>query len=491
LDSPDAQTVELELKKLGTWVAQLAELNATNKLGVSPYARLQQLSKQKQALLQKQAGKLDQAQADRFVEETLQVSSAIISETESETLRTLAQLGWSRDKIRALITKIKEIEISKLQEGDGINPAQLKSFQEASWLTFEEISKIEKTKASMVHFAVIQNCGMNGMTPQAFAVRPLPLDQALQGVKPGTSEPAVFYICPGMFLRAAAESTGPEMLAYVAGHELGHLIAPDQPVAGTLKIESEDVRSKIRALENDFEKAVTAAESECPRSKGCFVREDLLSHDFYLNGCDAEKVLKECRKDQASRAKVWASILPAAQARQEYITSVSRPKGDANLDSKFLDCLRKVDLNEMNDGPHQLKAYKKLTEKTPYEPFLSWYFANRENVIAQEAIYRDMENKLGRKPDSVDLHQDELVGDYWGTITLDALLNSLPDPYQRIRLASASLASLCPDIKRGQDLDYETHPNHEYRIRHILSHPGIRHSLGCNSEPIKPWCERQ
>lgn len=412
-------------------------------------------------------------------------------EIERQTFEALKDIGWSKEKVAQLIQKIKSVELDRIHPGDGVDLGKKKLLEDASWITSDTLERLPEDKRNFALFGWDALCGNDGMELQAFASRVAELERILSH-QLRDSDPAVFTVCPGLLLEAAADLDGPEKLAFIFGHELGHIVQPEHPIAGTLKIYSDADKKKIAYAERTYQKAVSEAELACPKLKGCFVRKAVFSDESFINSCDIERVTETCDKDpERVKAKV-AAVSSAGQARQQIIGQMTVPANDTNRDRAMLSCLKTFDLAEMNDGDRQIKAFeKKLSielKKSSMEDRAEIY-----RIIGVEKIQTSVskfEAEFGRKPDAVDLHQDELIADYWGTIALAASLKDIPNTQLRLRVAIGNLRPHCHSDAKTKDVDFEQHPPDAYRIERSLNNPEIRAALGCKTAPVKPWCER-
>lgn len=412
-------------------------------------------------------------------------------EIERQTFEALKEFGWSKEKVSQLIEKVKAAETAKIHPNDGVDSSKLKLFSEAPWITGESLERFPKEKRDRILSNWNFLCGSDGMALQAFSSRVAPPERILNN-QLTDADPAVFTVCPGLLLEAAADSDGPEKLSFVMGHELGHIIQPDEPIVGTLKVYSDSDKKKIAEAERFYQKAASEAEAVCPKLKGCFVRKAIFSDESFINSCDVDKVMKECDGDPELLKNKATAISSAGRIRQQVIDQLTAPEGDTNRDRAMLSCLKTYDLSEMNNGTKQEKAFERVLEsELRNEPDSDKRERYRYLGISKiKKSISDFESEFGREPDAVDLHQDELIADYWGTVALAASLKEVSNEQLRRRIAIGNLEVHCHNEAKTKSLDFEQHPADAYRLRRALDNPEIRASLGCKTAPVKPWCDR-
>jgi hypothetical protein len=443
------------------------------------------------AELDAQFGENPEEDPQAELERELQIFTTSYETVEKLMFGLLKEKGWSKDAVGKLVEKAKAIEISKIHPGDSIHPNRAKVLSSAPWVTTDVLKRLPAQDLRRVQLAVLSACGSDGMTSNAFATAPsvspgeMALEEALD-----QGRPAVFIICPGLLLQSALNEFGPDSIVYAVGHELGHMLQPSNPVPGTLKLESPESRRKIEEAERAYEKAIAQAEVACPKLKGCFARKAFLSDDLFLNSCDVRRVTRECKTDPQEIQKKIAAVRSAAKDRQALVDQLTTPPGDTNRDRAYLSCLKRNDLNEMNNGYEQIAAFKKQTERLAQNSIFNELLV-ADQIETKNKEIAAFEKKWGRKPDSIDQHQQELVADYWGTQVLDGMLKELPDSVARKSSLSSNLSAFCElATTQSKSNDIENHPPFGYRFQRILSNPGIRSSLGCKSPPPRVWCER-
>lgn len=411
-------------------------------------------------------------------------------EIEHQTFEALKDLGWSKEKVAQLIQKIKTAELDRVHPGDGVDPGKKKLLENALWITAENLEQFPEENRSAILTSWNFYCGREGMELQAYTFR-VATAERIKKKQLTDADPSLFTVCPGLLLEAATDLDGPERLTWVIGHELGHIIQPDHPIAGTLKVYLDADRRKIAEAEKSYQKTVLEAEAVCPKLKGCFVRKAVFSDESFMNSCDIEWVAEECDRDTEMVRKKVAAVSSAGRARQQIIDQITSPVGDTNRDRAMLSCLKTYDLAEMNDGEKQIKAlHKKLDIEFKQGLLIDKEDSKILGTARIKISLAEFESEFGRQPDAVDLHQDELIADYWGIIALASRLKQIPTQELRTRVAIENLRAQCHSEAKTKDIDFEQHPPDAYRIVRTFSNPEIRAALGCKTMPVKPWCER-
>jgi hypothetical protein len=165
-------------------------------------------------------------------------------------------------------------------------------------------------------------------------------------------------------------------------------------------------------------------------------------------------------------------------------------QGDKDRDGAYLRCLKMNDRNEMNDTFQQIAAFEKLNEAEAKTSLLTRLSVSQYVEFKKHEL-DEFKKKWGREPDSIDLHQNELMADYWGGQVLAEIVKNMPDLQSRKAVLISNFTALCQSqITHSKETDIKVHPPSGYRIQRILSNPEIRASLSCKSPPPRVWCER-
>lgn len=396
----------------------------------------------------------------------LPVNSPLKSEMEArlaaldlQIFEAAEQSAWrSREAVgdlQGLVDRTKKMILSRSRTEDGVNPGRIRTLTEAKLITSDFLKSVSPTQRKVLLNLVNQVCGPLGMAVNAVAINLPRPDTTLASMH----YDGYFIVCPGLAVDLGGISgLGIEKYAAVLGHELGHLVQGPLIPAGRRTTFTTEAREEIANAERTYDQEISAALAACPPEGVCSV-------DRFRE---------------------------VARRRQSKIGPLTRVENTPDKELDFLDCLKSHDLLDMNNGEEQLSvlAFQREVElgKNPgtARTISAWlkYFGGHAmkslQLLNRSAL-------LGRKPDSVDLHQTELVADYWGAVALNDALKRT-DLGQRENLTRQSLRMYCAGGVEGKWSDAGDHPPDSYRIERALSHPGIRTALGCRSSSTRVWC---
>ena len=173
----------------------------------------------------------------------------------------------------------------------------------------------------------------------------------------------------------------------------------------------------------------------------------------------------------------------------------------------FLSCIDKSFYNKkagFNDIDHLISSAKKhldrvtkLMEKiNPNLDAAAFQKLVQQRVGIQKSII-NLNNIKAVHPQlrtALELGQDELVADFYGTSAMTELLQDSNDQNKIFSALSGNLNAFCKDLSSSIDerinmglLD-PTHPPRRYRVETAITDPHLQNIFGCHHKSTAQWC---